>query len=143
MIRYCLIAIPLMGSCGYAAGSFSHASTPFPGARSTVGCLDVAAALKAKPTAPVLSYSVGNRCDFATTVDFASLRVRSHDGALLTAYDPRSELRPLSVEARTVITEQIEYRTPSVSSVAGVCVDVGSVNGPSVREQWICVGGEP
>ena len=142
--RFIAFAIPFASACAYTPGSFSSYPSSFPGARTSVGCLDIAVS----PTrdtiqqGPVIQYTVGNRCDRVTTVDFSAVRVRSAAGVSLgppmAPFDPARELRPLGMEARTVITELIEYRHVAPAEGHGLCVDVGGLNGPSGREQWLC-----
>ena len=144
MSRLFLLAIPL-ASCAYTPNSFSSYQTSFPGARTTVGCLDVAVTVVERTdTGTILSYSVGNRCDRVAVIDFSALRVRFASevsfGRDLRPYDPNGELRPLRMEARAVITEQIEYRPPA-SVARGLCVDVGRMNGASAVESWVCDNG--
>lgn len=142
--RFIAFAIPFASACAYAPGSFSGYPSSFPGARTTVGCLDIAVSLTGGTIqqGPVIQYSVGNRCDRVTTVDFSAVRARSAAGMLfgppMVPFDPARELRPLRMEARTVITELIEYRDVAPAEGHGLCVDVGGLNGPSGREQWLC-----
>ena len=143
MSRVLVLAIPLASACAYAPGSFSSYPSSFPGARATVGCLDVAAALTGGTLqGPVVQYTVGNRCDQVTIVDFSAVRAHSAPGAHLgppmLPFDPRRELRPLPIEARMVITEQIEYRHAGPAVGRGLCVDVGGLNGSTTSERWLC-----
>ena len=137
MSRLYVLAIPIASACAYAPGSFSSPTSSFPGARTTAGCLDIAAALTS--TTPehgrVVSYTIGNRCDSVAVVDFAAVRARV-DGVALAPFDPRHELRPLRMEARTVITEQIEYRR--IDPNQGLCIDVGHIDGSASGERWLC-----
>ena len=137
MSRLYLFAIPVASACGYSPGSFSSYSSSFPGARASVGCLDVAAAVvDATPErGRVIMYTIGNRCDSVAVVDFSALRVRAGT-AMLVPFDPRRELRPLRMEARTVVTEQIEYRRAEPDQ--GLCIDVGGLDGSHGGERWLC-----
>jgi hypothetical protein len=149
MSRLFAFAIPIASACAYVPDSFSSRQTSFPGMRTMVGCLDVAISLVGGPlqAAPVVQYSIGNRCDRPTVVDFSAIRARSASGVSfgpeLRAYDPLVELRPLPMEARTVITEQIEYRHTAPSFGRALCIDVGGLNGPPGGERWLCQDGGP
>lgn len=145
MSRLVVFAIAIASACAYVPDSFSSRQTSFPGTRATVGCLDISVSLAAPSLAsagPVVQYSIGNRCDRATVVDFSAVRALSATGLSLgpelRAYDPLAELRPLPLEARTVITEQIEYRNIAPSSGRALCIDVGGLNGPPHRDRWLC-----
>ncbi len=144
MSRFIAFAIPFASACAYAPGSFSSYPSSFPGSRTTVGCLDVAVSLTGGTIqqGPVIYYTVGNRCDRVTIVDFSAVRARSAAGVSLGVpmmpFDPDRELRPLQMEARTVISELIEYRHIAPTEGHGLCVDVGRLNGPSLDERWLC-----
>ena len=149
MSRLIAFAIPVASACAYAPGSFSGPQSSFPGTRTTVGCLDVAVAVvsSTQQQGSVIQYTVGNRCDRVATVDFSAVHARSAAGASLgprmAPFDPRAELRPLRMEARTVITEAIEYRhvTPGIGD--GVCIDVAQLDGPARGERWLCRASAP
>jgi hypothetical protein len=144
MSRLLVFAISFAAACAYAPGSFVGRSGSFPGARAIVGCLDVAVTPVSGPTqrGPVVQYTVGNRCDEVAVVDFSAVRVCPASGVDLgppmAPYDPKRELRPLRMEARTVITEQIEYRPAAPSAGPALCVDVARLNGPSRQDRWLC-----
>ena len=148
MSRVLVLAI-LAPACAYAPGSFASYTTSFPGARATVGCLDIAAMLDdgTLQQGPVVRYTVGNRCDRVTLVDLSAVRVRSAAGPslgpVMVPFDPRRELRALRMEARSVMTEAIEYRHAAPAAGAGLCIDVGALNGPSRGEHWLCHPGAP
>lgn len=139
MFRVLAFAIPLASACAYTPGSFSDRQS-FPGARATVGCLDVAASSShgLVQQGPVIQYTVGNRCDRAEIIDLSSVRARSMTGLEVIPFDPKNELRPLRIEARSVLIERIEYRHVTSSARNGICVDVGRLNGPSFEERWLC-----
>ena len=151
MFRLFILAIPLASAsaCAYAPGSFSSRPSSFPGTRATVGCLDVAASLTGGTVqrGPVIQYTVGNRCDRVTIVDFSAVRARSSAGPTLgptmMPFDPQRELRPLMMEARSVISEQIEYRHTAPAVGHALCVDVAGLNGSSAGERWLCQEGGP
>lgn len=144
MSRLLVFAISCAAACAYAPGSFVGRSGSFPGARATIGCLDVAVTPVRGPTqlGPVVQYTVGNRCDEVALIDFSAVRVCPASGVDLgppmAPYDPKRELRPLRMEARTVITEQIEYRQAAPSAGQAFCVDVARLNGPAMQDRWLC-----
>lgn len=147
MFRLFILAVPLASACAYAPGSFSSHPRSFPGVRATVGCLDVAASLTVGTIqqGPVIQYTVGNRCDRVTIVDFSAVSARSSAkptlGPTMTPFDPQRELRPLMMESRSVISEQIEYRHTATPVSHAICVDVGGLNGTSRGERWLCQEG--
>src|SRR5262245_15924812 len=101
VMRIALLSCALIG-CAYKPGSFVWGTNEFPGQRATVGCLDVSVERRTDfPIGPVLGYQFANRCDHPTTVDLGSIAVIGRDtgGAevALRAYDPRSELRPVTL----------------------------------------------
>lgn len=87
-----------------------HAYQPGSIPGSTVGCLDVGVELESDPLAegPVAAYTIGNRCDAAVVVDLGAVRATA-GGRQVSHYDPRGEIRPKVLEARSVATENIEY----------------------------------
>jgi len=133
-MRWALLAN--VAACAYAPHSYSNLGTPFPGERFTTACLDISIARAEDPRAQgaVVQYTFGNRCAHAVVVDLATLRV-SGDGALLRAFDPRHELRPLAIDAYWQGSELIEYS----GTAAAVCVEVSGIQadarGP---ERWVC-----
>lgn len=132
----------VLASCSkaYQPGSFAEGTADFSGEKMQVGCLDLA--ISRRPDmdqVAVLDYQFGNRCNHGTLVDLARVRVvgRALDGTerRLVPHDPRRELRPLKLDARTTGLEAIAY--PAESPSAQVCVDVASI----VHEQparWLC-----
>jgi hypothetical protein len=147
MLRHLLVVglAPVLGAgCAYTPGSFDHPFQSFPGSRVTLDCLDVAVELARDPqaAAPVLGYTIGNRCDRAARVDLSSIAVRgtTREGrrTRLVPFDPDRELRPLWLEARSFAREQIEYRDPAGDPLEhGVCADVGRMAG-GAGESWLC-----
>ena len=145
MSRVLMLSIPLASACAYAPDSFSGPQASFPGARATVGCLDVSIAVTdAHHRDPVVRYTVGNRCDHTTIIDLSAIRVQPADGRLgdhvLLPFDPQQEMRPLPIEARSVISEQIEYRYASTSDPRPLCFEIADINGDKALEQWLWEG---
>lgn len=136
--------IGLVG-CGYHAGSFADWSGGFPGTRMTMGCIDLAVgqSYDVRAQGPIVSYGFGNRCHHAVPLDLATVRVRARDTSgvehVMQAYDPRGEIRVLSLDALWAGHERIEYRGPDPRSLVSLCVDVGGVD-PTVprTEKWVC-----
>jgi len=147
------LAVCAQAACGYQAGSFGEpASGAFAGARATVGCLDVSVAGRwSSPGAAgqAIVIDFGNRCDRPAMVDFTALRAFGRDAAgrehRLAIYDPRREIRPLSIEARSAGREVLELRrqAPAGTTAARVrsaCVDVGRLSGDeAAAARWLCV----
>ena len=122
-------AVAVAGGCGYRPGSFRGdlAGGGFNGERATVGCLDVAVAgrwSRGPAIAQAVQLDFGNRCDRPVVVDFSALRAFGRDdggrGHPLRIRDPRGEIRPLSLEARTVGREVLELApTPDRAAPEG------------------------
>jgi hypothetical protein len=140
-VRRAAFVLILAGcSKAYQPGSFAEGRADFSGEKVQVGCLDLA--ISRRPDmgdAAVLDYQFGNRCNHGALVDLARVRVvgRAIDGTErpLAPHDPRHELRPLELDARTIGLEAIAY--PAQTPTAQVCVDVASI----VHERparWIC-----
>jgi hypothetical protein len=143
-----------VGGCGYRSGSFRGAAgrDAFAGERATIGCLDVAVAGRWSPS-PAIAQAVqvdfGNRCDRPVVVDFTAVRAVGRDDGgrelALAIHDPRREIRPLSLEARTVGREVIELRPaagpgPAPARMRSACVDVGRLaDGAMHAPRWLCV----
>lgn len=143
-MRIALLSCALIG-CAYKPGSFTLGVNEFPGQRATVGCLDVAVERRTDfPIGPVLGYQFANRCDHPTTVDLASIAVIGRDAGgaevALRAYDPRSELHPVTLDARNVGAESLAY--PATRGMTQVCVDVATL-ASSRLSQWLCFGSAP
>ena len=122
-------------ACTYQPGSFRY----FSGKRVTLGCVDLAVARVTREDArgPTVQYTFGNRCTERVGLDLATVRANSQ-GVALAPYDPRGELRPLSLVASWSGLERIEYR--GVPPDAPVCVDVGGVDrSVTPTEKWICL----
>jgi len=144
VMRIALLSCALIG-CAYKPGSFLWGNNDFPGLHATVGCLDVSVERRTDfPIGPVLGYQFANRCDHPTTVDLGSIAVVGRDAGgaevALRAYDPRSELHPVTLDARDVGAESLAY--PSTRGIAQVCVDVATF-APSRPAQWMCFGSAP
>jgi hypothetical protein len=133
-MRKCLLA--LVPACAYAPHSFVDLGTEFPGARFTTACLDVSVARgqDALAQGALVQYTFGNRCAHAVTVDLASVRVTG-DGQLLRAYDPKGEIKPLSIDAYWQGKELIEYR----GEASALCVEVSGIEAEArTAERWVC-----
>jgi hypothetical protein len=114
-------------------------------ARLTLGCLDVGLSRvrSEHDGAPIVGYAFGNGCDHRVMVDLASVHVtgKAIDGreTPLVAYDPRHELRVLTLPARLAAVEYIEY-SGAAQAYAKVCVDAGGIAADLPRsEQIICL----
>jgi hypothetical protein len=99
----------------YKPGSFRAGGEAFEGARSTIGCLDVAVAYvpSAVAVGPVAHFRIGNRCEQPTLVDLAAVRVtaRFSDGSVrpMRPYDPEGVIVPMWLDARRLASEHLEY----------------------------------
>ena len=141
------VLLLLLGSTGcvtYRPGAFAHGMTVFVGERATIGCLDIAIQRRDDhDKSAVLAYKFGNRCEYPTTVNLASVRVIGRDAAggehVLRPFDPRYQLRPLPLDARLSGGEAIAYVVDDEVGIelVQVCVDAGSiVDGQAAR--WMC-----
>jgi hypothetical protein len=150
-------------ACGYQPGSFAgDATSAFAGARATVGCLDVSVAGRwsrasstgqtatgQMATGQTVVVDFGNRCDRPVVVDFTTLRAFGRDAGgrehPLAIYDPRREIRPLSLEARSAGREVLELRRQATAGattarVLSACVDVGRLTRDAApAPRWLCV----
>jgi hypothetical protein len=146
-----LAAVALGGcalcACAYQPGSFrAPGQREFGSARATVGCLDVAIAGRwgrSGSIGQVIEFDFGNRCDRPVTVDFTALHAFGVDergqGHALAIHDPRGEVRPLGLEARTVGREVLELRRrAAVTRLRSACVDVARIVA-GAAPLWICV----
>jgi hypothetical protein len=136
-----LAALAIAG-CGYQPGSLASQQRAFAGRRATVGCFDVAVERKADlPIGPVLGYQLANRCDHLATVDLAAIAVVGRDAegvdVVLAPYDPRAELHPVALDARSVGGESLAY--PAGSAMPQVCVDLATLV-HRTPPQWSCFG---
>lgn len=135
--------------CAYQPGSFARAPHDFVGQRVTVGCLDIAVERRADLTIgtasrPVLGYQFGNRCDQPAVVDLGAVAVigRSPEGAevALRPYDPRHEIRPASLDGRSVGAEVLAYA--SDRTVFEVCADAAAL-AHEAPPRWLCFVAPP
>ena len=140
------VVLVLAAGCIYMPHSYSHLSTPFPGKRVELSCLDLAVGITEDDRAPrAIEYSFGNRCFHSVVVDLASVRAfgRYPDGHTveLAAYDPKHEIVPLPIDGLWKGDERIEYAAADSAVPAAICVDVGKIDrsGPA-SEHWVCVG---
>ncbi len=118
------------GCRSYQPGSFTAAGSPFPGSKVTLECFDVAVAANVDEIAAgsVARFSIANRCDHATVVDFTQLRAHARGESgwhAVAPNDPRGELRPAVLEARSVATEFLEF--PATS--ATICFELSGLAG--------------
>jgi hypothetical protein len=140
------IAGLVVASCAYQPGSFRSECHTFAGQRWVTGCLDIA--VERRPDLPrgdiVLAYTFGNRCDTATVVDLATVRVvgRGADGSLrpLAAYDPNREIESRWLDGRAVGAEVIAYTNSA--GLADVCVGADSI-GQTAITGWLCLAPQP
>lgn len=127
-------AVPLLVLAGCYTGNFQNLASSFVGTRVQIGCLDVAISLTDDAIAPppIVAYELGNRCGHQTIVDFSAVHVfaTGADGARveLRAYDPKTELRPMQLDAYTSGDERIAYQSPWPSPPATVCVDLSGLD---------------
>jgi len=133
---------------GYRAGAFRGLGHEFTGERLTVGCLDVAIEAVADPAAEgtAVGFTLGNRCDAAVRVDLraATATVHYRDGRAGPAvpFDPRRELRPAWLEARSIAREVIEYQAPhDAGPPFEVCLDLARIDTsePSPLPVTVCI----
>ena len=105
------------------------------------GCLDVAAAVSDDAVAawPVIDVQFGNRCDRSVAVDLRAIggfgHTRTGTTVALVPYDPRAELAPLPLEARSAGGERLQYRDRRDLGLVGddlvdVCLDLAGLGGP-------------
>lgn len=138
-----VLTATLLAACVYVPDSFHGPLAPFPGKRVSLGCIDLAVTLTDDARAvhgPVVEYSFGNRCGHAVVVDLASVHVIDSAGTLLSAYDPRHEIKPLRLDALWSGSERIEYRGTTTDTV---CVDVGELDRSApTAPNWVCLGAE-
>lgn len=117
-----LIACVLAACHAYQPGTLA----PGPGGTAaTAGCLDVAITPRPELRAvgPVVEIAVANRCDRPVEIDFGSIRAPGY-----AAFDPRDEIRPALLDARSTAIEVIEYR--ALTAAAGApCFDVSELGG--------------
>jgi hypothetical protein len=131
----------LIAGCAYKPDSFHSHSHPFTGQHVSAGCLDLA--IERRPDliggGAVLAYEFGNRCDRPAVVDLARVNVvgRTFDGRELNlaAWDPRHEIRPLTLDGRAIGNEALAYRNKD--AFAEVCVDAASI-ARATPERWVC-----
>jgi hypothetical protein len=138
------------GACAYQPSSFrgQSAGSEFTGERATVGCLDVAVAgRRDAAVGHAVEIQFANRCDRAVVVDFTALRAVGRDDGghehPLSIHDPRREIRPLDLEARTIGREVFEIRSrakgpASPSRLRSTCLDVGRISAPPGPPRWLC-----
>jgi hypothetical protein len=148
------LTLPCSMSCVYRASSFHDPLLgPFPGVRSTVGCLDVAmstdgSAFATRKASVVVVVSIGNRCDHRERVIFPALRFWSTDdgghSTPLEIFDPQRELRSDHLDAAGSGRESLELRANTAVNIASVCVDISAFTSKiSQSVEPLCIGGAP
>jgi hypothetical protein len=95
--------------------------------QATAACNRVVA-----PNRPLVAFTFGNRCNAPVAVDFARIRATAHDPYAgdepMTVFDPRSEIHPAVLGARTRGREVIEFdRAEEDRPFVSLCVDVSSL----------------
>jgi hypothetical protein len=136
------LAWTVFAGCAYQAGSFADHQSASSGARTTLGCIDLAVSrARDSEAGALIDYFVGNRCAQQVMVDLSRVRVVGRtdagDDVALTAYDPRAELAPKLLNALWSGRARIEYR--GAEPVGSVCVDVGGVEREPSPEHWVCM----
>jgi hypothetical protein len=134
-----VVFLGCVACAGYQPGSFTGPQESFVGPRTTIGCLDVSVAQRLRaPRTAVLEYDFANRCDHATLVDLAAVRVIGRTAAgrdvPLAAHDPDREIRPLPLDGRSTGHEVIAYEGDDVERV---CIDVGAIG--HAPAPWVCI----
>lgn len=142
-MRFIAVLAAALGACGYQAGSFQHPTADFEGSRVTVGCIDAAVTPYTDPHVfgPAASFTVANRCDAAVLVDLAVPATAALlDGSMtpLVLRDPRDQVHPVLLEARTVGQEHLEYIAPA-KPAREVCFDLAGVDVEAARREPILV----
>lgn len=128
--------------CAYKPGSYKAPARDFIGQRTTVGCLDISVDRRTDlGSSAVLGYTFGNRCDRPAVIDLAWVNVVGRTAAgtevALVPYDPKGELRAVSIDGRQAGSEAISY--PAPEALGQVCVDVASL-AQVTPAQWLCFG---
>jgi len=134
--RICLLLVALP-ACAYRPDTLSVVPAgPDAGQLRTVGCLDFAISPLIDPEAegPAVELTFANRCDEAVVVDLGAIRATAvlGDGSRfsLWPYDPDSELRRATLDARARATENIEYQLPASlrEHPQHLCLDISAVD---------------
>lgn len=141
----------LVGGCSYDAGSFRYMPTlPFPADRATVGCLDVGVEPARTSTArrPVLSVTLGNRCEHDVQVHWGKLVGRGLEvdpvaapGGWLRLELARAPWAGVHTLAASWVAHEIIALDPTGKSreLDEVCVDVARLDVTAGGEHWVCV----
>lgn len=133
----------VVAACGYRAGTFRGGGPlqTFPGARASLDCLDVSAAIhRAVDHAAVVEFSFGNRCDGAVAVDLARTRVVGRTAAGKSVHlvaDPTQRVRALPIDGRMAGRELIAYDADGDAELGEVCVDLAAIAGVKPA-RWQC-----
>ncbi len=139
--RHLGLAWLALAACSYTAGSYQFVRTDFPRHRATTGCLDVGVGAHEtfRPSKPVITYAVGNRCDHDVKVDLRRAEVWgvSPDGVRvqLEPFDPGREMRMLTLGPAWAGRSSIEY--PAAGEFTNVCVVLDAMLG--ARHQPMCL----
>lgn len=149
-----VILLPCLDACAYTPGALLRPHAIPSGTAATSGCFDVAVAwthYDHDPVqSPVLTFTLGNRCDRATRVSLGSLHSvvgAFADGstARMGAYDPNNELATYTFDANSLHTLSIMFGDIPVSRdepPTVVCADVHGLDADSAatsHERWLCV----
>jgi hypothetical protein len=142
-MRSIAVLAAALGACGYQAGSFQHPTADFEGTRVTVGCIDAAVAPYADPHVfgPAAIFTVGNRCDAAVLVDLAvpaTANLLDGRASPLVLRDPRDEVEPVLLEARTIGREHLEYIAPA-KPAREVCFDLAGIDAEAPAREPVLV----
>lgn len=128
-MKRALAAVLLSGCASYHPGDL-RPIVPSQELRS-LACLDVrVTAGEAPPGDPadvVLTFDFGNRCDRPVPVDFGALRITDCHGRDAPVFDPRREIRPVTLDANAGATEWLEVQPPGPTPLARLCVDVSGL----------------
>jgi hypothetical protein len=141
-----VLGLTVGGCVTYTPGSFTAIGQTFPGHHASFACLDLALTLTDDPRTvePVIQYSFGNRCWGPAVVDLASPRVvaRFADGTTypVKPFDPRRELRALTLDGRWYGEELIAYTVPFTIKPTAMCVDAAAIAHADDGPRWVCVG---
>jgi len=135
---------PMLIACALAACYHAGPLEEPAGVPMSLGCIAGHVARRGDESdGAVIRYAFTNRCDRPVIVDLSSARAVGRDAAgcehELTVYDPRHEIEPLPIDARSSGSEDIEYLGVAGRELAQICVDVGALDRSAPRApRWIC-----
>ncbi len=131
----CVVPITVLGGLQpyYSPGDLVREYPDKTHAFGTMGCLDLAPALRESSGTTILDFRMGNRCGDAVTVDLRQMHLYSRQGGEeripVSLVDPNGEIRPLSLRGRGRAFEPIALR--GVSSVPGtvneLCLNLAAI----------------